>query len=148
MASPAMSDFRLIHDGPQSVEWETPPDLFRRLDEEFHFDLDPCASATNAKCEKYFTCDDNGLAQSWADRRVFMNPPYGRVIGSWLEKAYRESQKHGTLVVCLVFARTETGWWHDYCMKGEVRFLRGRIKFVGGRWNAPSGSAIVIFRPK
>ena len=128
-----------------TAEWSTPQDLFDRLDEEFAFTLDPCCSHDNAKCAKHYTAAEDGLAQSWAGERVFMNPPYGRVIGRWMEKAWLSAQL-GALVVCLVPARTDTAWWHDFAMKGEIRFLRGRLRFGGGRGSAPFPSAIVIFR--
>ena len=128
-----------------TAEWSTPQDLFDRLDEEFAFTLDPCCTHENAKCEKHYTAAEDGLAQSWAGERVFMNPPYGRVIGRWMEKAWLSAQL-GALVVCLVPARTDTAWWHDFAMKGEIRFLRGRLRFGGGRGSAPFPSAIVIFR--
>jgi hypothetical protein len=73
-----------------------------------------------------------------------MNPPYGRSIGKWVTKAYEESLK-GTPVVCLLPARTDTSWWQDYCVKGLVKFVRGRLKFGDGRNSAPFPSAIVIF---
>lgn len=76
-----------------------------------------------------------------------MNPPYGREIGDWMRKAYQSCNQNGALVVCLVPARTDTAWWHDYAMKGEIRFLRGRLKFGGAETNAPFPSALVIFRP-
>jgi len=75
-----------------------------------------------------------------------MNPPYGREIGKWVKKAY-ESAQSGATVVCLVPARTDTAWWHDYCAKGEIRFVRGRLKFGGSKNSAPFPSAVVIFRP-
>jgi site-specific DNA-methyltransferase (adenine-specific) len=128
-----------------TAEWSTPQDLFDRLDEEFAFTLDPCCTHENAKCEKHYTAAEDGLAQSWTGERVFMNPPYGRVIGRWMEKAWLSAQL-GALVVCLVPARTDTAWWHDFAMKGEIRFLRGRLKFGGGRGSAPFPSAVVIFR--
>ena len=89
----------------------------------------------------------DSLAFPWHGTHLncWMNPPYGRDIARWIEKAYRESLK-GITVVCLVPARTDTAWWHDYCMKGEIRFVRGRIKFVGCKNDAPFPSAIVIFR--
>jgi len=129
-------------------EWGTPQDLFDKLSEEFGgFDLDVCADATNHKCERYFDKSIDGLAQEWSGT-VWMNPPYGREIGKWMEKAY-ESSKSGTTVVCLVPARTDTAWWHDYAAKGEVRFFRGRLKFVGQAGqpmkSAPFHSALVIF---
>lgn len=126
-------------------EWETPQALFDELNAEFHFELDVCATSDNAKCSKYFTADEDGLSKNWQGS-CFMNPPYGRTIGQWMRKAYEESQK-GALVVCLVPARTDTAWWHEYAMRGEIRFLRGRVKF-SGKGPAPFPSAIVIFRRK
>jgi len=126
-------------------EWSTPQDLFDELDKEFYFTLDPCCTHENAKCEEHYTEEDNGLEMPWKRRRVFMNPPYGRQIGHWMKKALIESI-NGALVVCLVPARTDTAWWHDYAMKGEIRFIRGRLKFGDAKNNAPFPSAIVIFK--
>lgn len=127
-----------------TVEWPTPRDFFDKCAAEFGpFDLDPCATAENAKAARYYTKHDDGLAQSWTGR-VWMNPPYGRTISAWMRKAYEESLK-GAVVVCLVPARTDTAWWHDYAAKGKVRFLRGRLKFEGAKANAPFPSALVVF---
>lgn len=132
-----------VHFLSRSNEWATPPALFARLHDEFHFTLDPCASDDNHKCEKYFTKADNGLLQSWAGEVVFMNPPYGREIGLWVEKAYRESD---AIVVCLIPARTDTRYWHEYCMKAsEIRFIAGRVKFGDGCQPAPFPSCLVVF---
>lgn len=128
----------------KSGDWSTPQDFFEKLDSEFHFTLDPCATKKNAKCSKYFSRRQNGLGQPWKGHTVFMNPPYGREIVKWVRKAYESD----ATVVCLLPARTDTAWWHDYCMKGEVRFIRGRIKFSGHKWNAPFPSAVVIFRKR
>lgn len=128
-----------------STEWATPQDFFDKLNEEFRFTLDPCATKLNAKCKRFFTKKDDGLKQPWKGR-VFMNPPYGRGIDAWVKKAYESAQQGGVLVVCLLPARTDTAWWHDYCMKGEVRFIRGRLKFGGHTNSAPFPSAVVIFR--
>lgn len=135
-----------------SDEWETPQDLFNELDWEFDFKLDPCATKENAKCPTYFTKeDDDGLTENWAyfldykGSAVFMNPPYGREIGLWVRKAYEEFRK-GLTVVCLLPARTDTRWFHDYCIKGEIRFIKGRLKFSGMKNSAPFPSMIVIFR--
>ena len=131
----------------RSDEWETPQDLFDALADEFGpFDLDVCATADNAKCDKYFTREDDGLAQEW-DGTCWMNQPYGRKIIQWMKKAY-ESSLRGAMVVCLVPSRTDTKWWHEYAMQGEIRFLLGRLKFVGARHAAPFPSAIVIFRQR
>lgn len=125
--------------------WETPQEFFNKLEEEFHFEVDVCATPENAKCARFYTTDDNGLAQSWHGV-CWMNPPYGREIGRWVAKAFHAAAQHGATVVCLLPARTDTAWWHDYCMKGEVRFIRGRLKFGGHTNSAPFPSAVVIFR--
>jgi phage N-6-adenine-methyltransferase len=128
------------------TDYETPAAVFDPLDAEFHFTLDVCATHKTAKCALCFTPEIDGLSQAWAPDVCWMNPPYGRAIREWMAKAYRESRS-GATVVCLVPARTDSAWWHDYAMKGEVRFLRGRIKFVGEKWSAPYPCAVVIFRP-
>jgi len=126
--------------------WETPQDFFQKLDEEFNFTLDPCATAETAKCEKYYTEADNGLQQDWQGESVFMNPPYGREIKHWLKKAYEESRKYHTQVVCLIPSRTDTKYWHEYVMKAnEIRFVKGRLKFGNATNSAPFPSAVVIF---
>lgn len=130
-------------------EWATPMDFYNNLNEEFHFDLDPCANEYNHKCEKYFTIEDNGLLQSWAGHNVFCNPPYGREIGKWVEKAYKTNKKHGNVVVMLVPARTDTKWFHEYIYhKAEVRFIRGRLKFSGAKFNAQFPCMVVIYKQK
>jgi len=134
-----------VHFSSETDEWETPQDFFDRLNEEFHFTLDVCATPENAKCSNFFTKRENGLLQKWTGV-CWMNPPYGREIGKWVQKAY-ESALEGATVVCLLPARTDTAWWHDYCMKGEIRFVRGRLKFGNATENAPFPSAVVIFRP-
>ena len=135
-----------VHFSSETCEWSTPQWLFDALDREFGFALDPCATAENAKCSKYFTAADDGLKQSWDYQVVFMNPPYGRVIGAWMRKAW-ESSLRGATVVCLVPARTDTEWWHSFAMRAEVRLLRGRLKFGESKSCAPFPSAIVVFRP-
>jgi site-specific DNA-methyltransferase (adenine-specific) len=130
-----------------SVEWSTPQWFFERLDREFSFTLDVCASERNAKCVRYFTRGDDGLAQSWGRERCWMNPPYGREIGLWLAKAL-ESSLGGALVVCLVPASTGARWWHDYVTKAsELRFVRGRLRFGDAKHSAPFPSVVVVFRP-
>lgn len=130
--------------------WETPKEFFEQLNKEFGFTLDACAMPFNAKLERYFTPEDDALQQNW-DGVVWMNPPYGRTIKTWMAKAVKEWQA-GATVVCLVPARTDTAWWHDYAMLGEIRFLRGRLKFIDENGNtqssAPFPSALVIYRGK
>ena len=137
---------------PKTVEWGTPQDFFDALHEEFGFTLDVAATPENAKCERYFTRAEDGLSQDWGSECCWMNPPYGREIRHWMRKAH-ESSLSGATVVCLVPARTDTGWWWDYAMRGEIRFIRGRLRFEGGSktnplsHNAPFPVAVVVFRP-
>ena len=133
----------------KSYEWATPPELFKKLDDEFHFTLDPCASKENAKCSKFYTKEDDGLTKDWGGERAFVNPPYGSFVGLWIKKAFEEAQKPNTLVVCLIPARTDTRWFQNYCMNSrEIRLIKGRIKFLyqGKKINSSTfPSAIVIF---
>ena len=129
-------------------EWETPQALYDALDQEFKFTIDICATKENAKHREYMTKEQDALSRAIWIGRVWMNPPYGREIGRWMAKAYQQSQWSAEVVVCLVPARTDTAWWHDYCMKGEVRFLRGRLRFGNAKNSAPFPSAIVVFRKK
>lgn len=126
--------------------WSTPQKFYNELNEEFDFTLDPCATDENFKCPKYFTEKDDGLTKSWKGHIIFMNPPYGKHIKKWLKKAYEESLQDNTLVVCLIPSRTDTKYWHDYCMKAkEIRFVKGRLKFGNSKNSAPFPSVVVIF---
>lgn len=128
-------------------DWSTPQDFFDELNTEFNFNLDPCASDTNHKCQNYFTKEQNGLTKSWEHYTIFCNPPYGRDIKYWVEKAYNEFLKGDTTVVMLLPARTDTKWFHDYIYsKAEIRFIKGRLKFGGCKHNAPFPSMVVIFK--
>ena len=156
----------------RSEEWGTPQDLFDELDYIYHFTLDPCATPENAKCRRYFTKEQDGLAQDWGANRVFMNPPYGDGeqpckpnckkkkckdrghidqyipgIKDWMQKAY-EASLEGAFVVCLVPARTDTKWWQAWATKGDRKFIPGRLQFSGSSDNkAPFPSAVVTFFP-
>ena len=132
-----------VHFSSASEEWATPDDLFCELNAIFHFDLDACASSSNAKCPRYFSKSDDALTRRWHGT-VWLNPPYGRKIGAFMRKALEESIE-GATVVCLVPSRTDTTWWHSYAKHGQVIFLRGRLKFGGSKSSAPFPSAIVIF---
>lgn len=116
-----------LHFSSTTDEWPTPQWLFDALDAEFGFTLDPCATPQNAKCKRYYTRAEDGINQDWGDEVVFMNPPYGRTIESWVRKGF-ESACGGATVVCLLPARTDTHWWHHYVMRGEIRFFSGRLK--------------------
>ena len=121
--------------------WSTPQSFFDDLNKEFGFETDVCALPENAKCKTFYTPTEDGLSQEWTGI-CWCNPPYGREIGRWVKKA---SESNAT-VVCLVPARTDTAWWHDYAMKAEIRFIRGRLKFGNSKNSAPFPSAVLIFK--
>ena len=121
------------------VEWGTPPDLKESLDKEFGFTLDPCKPGQVW----------DGTEISWAGQRVFCNPPYGRGMEKWLAKG-----PEADVAVFLIPARTDTAWFHDHALKAaEIRFFRGRLKFVenhvsprDGQDAAPFPSMLVIYK--
>lgn len=130
--------------------WETPKEIYEELNFEFNFTLDPCSDDNNHKCDKYFTKEQDGLDKCWKGERVFCNPPYGKAISKWVKKCYLHSLYDNGLAVMLLPARTDTIWFHRYIYNypnAEVRFLKGRIKFVGALQPAPFPSMIVIFTP-
>lgn len=130
----------------KSDEWSTPQDVFDELNEEFKFDLDPCATDSNHKCEQYYTKEQDGLKQDWGGHTVFVNPPYSK-IKDWTEKAYREGCKDHTTVVLLIPSRTDTRYFHDFIYnRSEIRFLKGRLRFGDSENSAPFPSMVVIFR--
>ena len=135
-----------VHFSSKSDEWTTPQWFFDVLDKEFGFTLDPCSDGANAKCANYYTLLENGLHKDWGTETVFMNPPYSQ-CRQWMKKALTASRV-GATVVCLVPSRTDTRWWHSYAMKGEIRFIKGRLKFGEGKNSAPFPSAVVVFRPQ
>ena len=133
----------------EKTDWATPQEWFDYLHLEFKFTLVPCSTHDNAKCPHHYTHAEDGLGQSWAEERVFMNPPYGRELPKWMRKAYLEARDYGALVICFVPARVDTEWWHRFAAKAsEVRFPIGRVKFIGADAVAPFPVAIVIFRPR
>lgn len=137
-----MAEFKTKFESKRQ-DWETPDEVFFPLNEEFNFTLDVCATKENAKCKNFFSVEENGLKQSWTGI-CWMNPPFG-IQGKWVKKAFEESKK-GATVVCLLPARTNTLWWHNYCMKGEIRFILGRPKFKGAKHGLPQPLAIVVFK--
>lgn len=130
--------------GSATDEWPTPQKFYEQLVlKHGPFDLDPCATQESAKCERFFTLEDDGLAHPWAPARVFMNPPYSNVA-AWMQKALDESRR-GAFVCALVPARVDTAWWHDYAEKARYEFVRGRLKFGAATASAPFASAVVLF---
>ena len=121
--------------------------MFAALDAEFHFEIDVCATPLNAKCERYFSEKEDALRLYWAPFVCWMNPPYGREISRWVHKARVEAE-NGATVVALLPARTDTAWFHeDVFGHADIRFMRGRLRFVGAPSNAPFPSMMAIFRP-
>lgn len=131
----------------QTDLWQTPDPLFWSLDAEFDFTLDPCCTKETAKCQKFYTPDDDGLAQSWKGERVFCNPPYSRGnIDKWVEKMHNE-RYDAELIVGLLPVSTSAKWFHKWIYrKSEIRFLKGRVRFVGAPYTAPFSSMLVIYR--
>ena len=130
----------------ETDKWETPQDFFNAINAVFNFETDVCASKENAKCANYFTEEQDGLKQTWGGV-CWMNPPYAKYITElWVKKAY-ESARQGATIVCLLPARTDTAYWHQYCAKGEVLLIKGRLKFGKAKSGAPFPSALVVFRP-
>lgn len=130
-----------VHFMSKTDEWETPIETFLKLHTEFNFTVDVCATPKNRKLGKYYTREEDGLSKDWGGEFVWMNPPYGRTIGKWVEKL---SQNKG---VGLLPARTDTKWFHDFIYgKAEIRFLKGRLKFGGGKNSAPFPSMVVVFK--
>ena len=128
-----------------TAEWETPQALFDVLNARFHFDLDVCATAANAKCSSFFSRAENGLTQDWGGHRCWMNPPYGREIAAWVRKARQEAER-GALVVGLLPARTDTRWWQEHVQGyADVRFVAGRLRFGEAKNSAPFPSALAVW---
>ncbi len=167
-------EWNRVHFSSQSCEWTTPQEAFDQLNAEFHFTLDACASEANYKCVSFFSKENNGLIQDWVKASkggaIFVNPPYNKPeqpckakchkkicakrgyhcqqyqpgTGDWVAKAFEQSQR-GVTVVMLLPARTDTEWFHHYCLRGELRAVKGRLNFNGASNGAPFPSMIVIF---
>ena len=132
----------------KKTDWTTPKDLFDKLDQEFHFTVDLCASKNNALCTKFYTKENSGMNADLCGERVFCNPPYGRYETSkWIQFC---AESNADIVVMLLPARTDTAAFHNYIYnKAEIRFIKGRLKFGNGTNNvnsAPFPSMIVIFK--
>jgi phage N-6-adenine-methyltransferase len=136
--------FNKILFSSQSNEWKTPTDLFKKLNDEFLFTVDVCATKENKLCENYFTKEIDGLKQNW-EGVCWCNPPYNREIGKWLKKAHESRNNAAT--ICLIPSRTDTKYWHEFVMDSdEIRFIKGRLKFNESKNSAPFPSCIVIFK--
>lgn len=136
-----MADFDKNRFASKNQSWETPDELFFKIDSMFHFTRDVCASKDNAKCNLFWTKEDSCLDKEW-DGINWMNPPY-KNMKHFIKKAYDEREK--AVTVCLIPARTNTKWWHDWCMKGEIYFICGRPIFKGNIYGLPQPLALVVF---
>ena len=131
-------------------DWATPQDLWSKLNAVHNFDVDAAASQANHLCHNWYGLDHedvtrrDGLKSSWDGEMVWINPPYGRVIAAWTEAAQLHADLGGS-VVMLLPSRTDTRWFHDYCLPNDVEFIRGRLKFGGSKVSAPFPSMIVRF---
>lgn len=130
-------------------DWSTPDNLFLLLDREFNFEIDVAASYKNTKCNKFISKEEDSMKQSW-NGICWLNPPYGDVGGytlkKWIEKSYNESQKDNCVVVILIPSKTNTIWWHKYCMRAkEVRFIKGRPKFDDYIHGLPFPLSVIVF---
>ncbi|MGR8809995.1 DNA N-6-adenine-methyltransferase [Leuconostoc citreum] len=133
----------------KKMDWETPQLFFEKLNKKYKFDLDACASEDNHKVDNYFTEEDNALTKLW-NGNVFVNPPYGRELYSFVEKSYSEHiRDNNRFIVLLIPARTDTKYWHEFIQgKATIKFLKGRLKFeISGIASdaAPFPSALIIY---
>ena len=131
----------------KSEEYETPKEIFEPLQKEFQLELDVCATKENTKRELFLTKEEDALTKNW-NKNFWMNPPFGRNLKKWIQKAYEESVKHKVNGVLILPVRSNTHWWHKYIIdtKAEVRFLKGETKFVGHKRGLWLPFAIVIFK--
>lgn len=134
----------------KSPNWRTPDSFWNKLNADYNFTLDAAASKENAKCANFFNEEDNALAQDWSGHTVFCNPPYGRNLKHWVKKFFEEGRKPHTKVIALVPARTDTKFFHEYCMKAKrIYFVKGRLKFLDDNGDelapAPFPSMVVEF---
>lgn len=129
-------------------DWATPQWLFDKLNKTYHFTLDPAASDGNHKCSKYYTEQTDGLSKDWNNETVFINPPYSKIY-DWVKKAVEEVNKNNITVVMILPVRSDTKWFHEFCLDetvcSEIAFFKGRLKFGEGKNSAPFPSMMVVF---
>lgn len=123
-----------------NVNEKTPERFYNQLNEEFKFDCDPCPLNPHPEL--------NGLQLPWG-KRCYINPPYGKAIRGWLEKALYEIRLGNTeLAVFLLPSYTDVKWFHEVVLPKacDIRFIKGRLKFGDYNNSAPFASMIVIFK--
>lgn len=129
-------------------DWETPSNLFNRINDIFHFTIDLAATENNTKCKKFIS--EDSLSIPWKGIG-WLNPPYGGEVlnrlSNWVEKAFKDSKEFQSTIVMLLPARTNTKWWHKFCMKSyEIMFIEGRPKFGEAFYGLPQPLALVVFK--
>jgi len=135
-------------------DWETPDELFDRLDFVFHFNLDVAASSDNAKCENFYSRESSGIEHPWGGR-CWCNPPFSKDktqanskdVSDFLARGFQQMEENEACqIICfLVNSCTETRWFQEYCFNADLLcFLKGRLKFKGGKNSAPKGSVLVF----
>jgi len=136
-----MADFTKDRFQSKNQTWETPWSLFNAIQERYHLERDCAASAENTKLPLYWTEQDNCLLQEWSGRN-WLNPPFVN-MKNFIKKAFLERERAFTIL--LIPARTNTVWWHEMCMQGEVLFIKGRPKFKDCTHGLPTPLALVMF---
>lgn len=133
--------------------WRTPPEIFQKLNEEFNFDLDAAADSENTLCDRFLGKQADALSPApWPGYRIFLNPPYGRMLEPFVRRAAKEAAL-GKVVVALVPLRTRAAWFHEAVIgrASEVRCVRKRIKFLRPDGTRPKftgscDSMIIVWR--
>lgn len=139
---------------PPKTEWRTPLEVFHWIEKIYSikFDLDPATSEDNPLGTRFFfTPRTDGLAHSWRGRRVFVNPPYGREISRWIEKAVKEvldnPDDKDLEIVMLLPSATDTKWFKRLWDYADIIFLTGRIQFVGAHGSGRGGYVLAYMSP-
>lgn len=137
---------RVLHSS-KKTDWGTPFELYHELDEIFNFTLDPCTTPDNPLGTQFFyTPVEDGLTKIWRGHNVFMNPPYGRGVGIWIQKAARSFYGTENVGVCLLPSRTGTKWFQHGMKTASVLVLMNkRVKFREAQHSAPFDSVLMIF---
>lgn len=131
----------------KSCEYGTPDWIFDPLNQEFQFTVDPASSELLYKCERHWTKKEDGLAQKWRGERLFINPPFdAKDLKLWVPRAYEEFRiSKETVSVMLVPVKSDQSWWHEYALKAERRFIKGRVRFEGTQFGSPIPVCVLVF---
>ena len=142
---------------PGRTDWGTPDKYYQPLHREFKFTLDAAASKDNTKCEKFYDEEADGTKQPWKGHTVFWNPPYtAELLKAFTRKAILEARENGVTSVGFLPAKTDQPWWHwiwacylgQSLAKVEIRWIKGRVKYVGAEHGATFPTVVVIVHGK